>query len=391
MSTALWNSLAQCNALTYLYLRHNTISSHDMKAFWEACSNIDRLTLDEVNFEVDPVSEAATFLPTVFQSLKKLKLESIGGLSDLNQLGIIRRAPNLNDLIWQPQSRNFPLDEYRQVMSSQIFMKLQFLKIYHRDLSDEDIAITLDAMTEAKDLQLCGHFSMNSYQSLMTNHAETIHSLDIRYCSSTSSDMVQGILSGCPLLEYFMADVIKGIDLVRIESTDLSNIENSSVDEILVLGKDWVCRKLKFLAVFFDMSCDVSANNQITAKDEVRLRRRQQLEQEIAFRQISRLTELRTLDFSEHARRDVTAESLRLRLRSRGGELDQLATLKNLEWIQFERTSQEFSEDELDWMVEHWPKLTGVYGTLHADDARNHQLKTYRNAKLIKAKRSSTE
>ncbi|KAF9202640.1 hypothetical protein BGZ49_007221 [Haplosporangium sp. Z 27] len=203
--------------------------------------------------------------------------------------------------------------------------------------------------------------------------------------------MVQGILSGCPLLEYFMADVIKGIDLVRIESTDPSNIENSSVDEILVLGKDWVCRKLRFLAVFFDMSSDVSANNQITAKDEARLRRRQQLEQEIAFRQISRLTELRTLDFSEHARRDVTAESLRLRLRSRGGELDQLATLKNLEWIQFERTSQEFSEDELDWMVEHWPKLTGVYGTLHADDARNHQLKTYRNAKLTKAKRSSTE
>ncbi|KAF9999016.1 hypothetical protein BGZ79_007348 [Entomortierella chlamydospora] len=97
-----------------------------------------------------------------------------------------------------------------------------------------------------------------------------------------------------------------------------------------------------------------------------RLHRQQQLEQEQAFRQLSRLTRLRGLDISDP---DGRRQSLKFRLKSRGGELDQLESLKRLDWIQFGNAFQDLSENELDWMIGHWPKFVGLHGKYHEDES----------------------
>ncbi|KAF9344582.1 hypothetical protein BGX26_004149 [Mortierella sp. AD094] len=375
-STVLWNALAQSKDLVEIWLRRNTVPQLDLEAFWEACSATDELTLDSMIFQLDPVSRAEALLPESFPKLKSLRLESIQGLSNKAQLEMIKRTPNLNALHWQPNSQGFPLDDYRQVMSSRVFTNLQTLKILQHALGDEDVSLTLDAMTMAKDLDLgTSRFSESSYRSLMNNHATTIQSLTLRACPSITSAMAQGILSGCPSLETLDVNVIQGTDLARIES-------ESEASEAVVVGKDWVCLKLKYLAVYFDLSSKGADIDQSTPEGEKRFKRQQQLEQEHAFRQLSRLSGLKTLIFYDRVSRGAVKRSLELKLKSRGGELDQLSALKKLESIQFDDTDQDMSEEEIDWMGEHWPKLSTLSGTFHRDEKRDKQLKEYRDAKL---------
>ncbi|KAF9169123.1 hypothetical protein BGX21_007278 [Mortierella sp. AD011] len=375
-SIMLWNALAQCKGLVEILLRRNTVPQHDLEAFWGACSTTDELVLDSIAFQSDPVSCCMPSLPERFPKLKVLRLESIQGLSNKTQLEIIRRATNLNRLHWQPNGQEFPLDDYREVMSSRIFTNLQSLKLLQHTLGDEDVSLTLDAMTVAKDLEFgTSRFSESSYRSLMNNHATNIRSLILRVCPSVTSAMVQGILSGCLSLETLDVNVIQGTDLVRIEP-------ESEAPEAVVLGKDWVCLKLRSLSVYFDLSSTGADIDQSTSEGKERFNRQRQLEQEHAFRQLSRLKGLKTLVFHDRLNRGSVKQSLELKLKSRVGELDQLSTLTELETIQFDDTDQDMSEEEIDWMSEHWPKLFALSGTFHRDDKRDKQLREYRDAKL---------
>ncbi|KAF8980518.1 hypothetical protein BGZ46_004095 [Entomortierella lignicola] len=367
-STILWNALAQCN-LSEIKLSSNNISFEDAVAFWEACSKAKKLFIEGVTFDMDYISLLAALPPEGFPNLIELKVSLSKSCDPRSQFVIAERAPNINSLyLLLGQEQYFPIDNYRLAMTNRIFTNLHSLTILHHALDDVDIDMTLNAMTRAKRLHLRGsRFSGKSYLTLMSNHAKTIQHLDLLDCTTVTSAMVQGILSGCPALESFLAKVIKGTDLVRIVSPDFDYTNNYSSTEKVILGKDWVCFDLKTLVVHFDLGGAEAGIDQSTPEGEARFLRQQQLEQQHTFRQLSRLIELETLDFrstSDFLDRD---KYLDLRLKRRGGQLEQLATLTKLKYVYFHNADQDLSKQEIDWMLKHWPRLIDLRGTFYRD------------------------
>ncbi|KAF9163579.1 hypothetical protein BGX21_007285 [Mortierella sp. AD011] len=256
----------------------------------------------------------------------------------------MQRAPNLSMLHLQPVCQSpFPQAEYRQAISNQAFKKLLRLRISQHVLDDEDIAMTIDAMTEAKYLEF--------------------------YQGNFSKELV------------LIADVEPFFYYSNIEHPQKCeyNRRHDPGDTIKVAVTHDIYGRHYPRPYTFDMSSEDSIVDKSNPEGLTRLHRQQQLEQEQAFRQQFRLTRLRGLGISDP---DGRRQSLKLRLKSHGGELDQLESLKRLDWIQFGNTFRDLSENELDWMKGHWPKFVGLQGKYHEYESQHHKLKEYWSAKL---------
>ncbi|KAF9344939.1 hypothetical protein BGX26_003733 [Mortierella sp. AD094] len=161
--------------------------------------------------------------------------------------------------------------------------------------------------------------------------------------------MVQTIMSSCPSLEILDVNCIRGYYLARLEPIESNNGTGSVTTENIVLEKDWVCPGLKSLTVNFTMT---QYRDDMEPEDPAGAER-----------------SLRHLD---------------LRLKSNGGGLDSLASLRKLEQLQFCSTFQQLSMDEVDWMLEHWPRLHTIYGAFSEDAHQNSTLLSYAQDQLDK-------
>ncbi|KAI7823519.1 hypothetical protein BC939DRAFT_451237 [Gamsiella multidivaricata] len=100
----------------------------------------------------------------------------------------------------------------------------------------------------------------------MQRHFATIRFLDISMIPSDSSWMVQTIMTSCPLLEDFSGDVIRVLDMME--------------------GAPWVCFGLQILRLVFEVDPENRTPGR-TKKDQCLF----------AYRQLSRLSRLRELDY----------------------------------------------------------------------------------------------
>ncbi|KAF9424173.1 hypothetical protein BGZ76_003545 [Entomortierella beljakovae] len=230
--------------------------------------------------------------------------------------------------------------EYRNSMVSR--KNLKYLSL-NGMMGDQDSALALKAMTNAIRVSLrYVSFNHQAHTTLIENHANTIVYLDISLCADTSGTMAQEILSRCPSLEYFGVDHIRGTDLVRIVPSGDGESEN------IVLGQEWVCLRLKSLIMYFDMSTDLSKDRS-TSESKVLFQRQQKLEQLHVFRQLSRLCALEILDIRGTQPRPT---NLNLKLRTKGGELETLKTLKKLRKF---LTRHPFDDESVGWIKKNWP------------------------------------
>ncbi|KAF9111738.1 hypothetical protein BGX27_004526, partial [Mortierella sp. AM989] len=264
------------------------------------------------------------------------------------QLSITLRSPNLVSLKLSVTGDIHPkIQEYREAILAQGWSQLQKIDINGYILEDKDVAMTLDAMTNAKVLVLQGSlFAENAHRSLMTRHSTTIGTLDLRYCRTITSSMVQAILSKCPSLEVLRVYKLCGSDLVRLEPTDQTDQTGMADVDTIVTGEDWVCLKLRVLDLRFEMSGDVDRD----------------LEQEYALRQLSRLSQLECLTIGCVFDDDRIKPTLMLTLDSHGRGLQQLSTLKRLKFLDVGYGGQMLYEQELRWMASNWPKLETMLG-----------------------------
>ncbi|KAF9344782.1 hypothetical protein BGX26_003912 [Mortierella sp. AD094] len=322
-SAALWNALAQCKRLKTITLYQNRIPLQDLRSFWKACSAVEELTLKGMGFLDNNNISLAEFLPGEFPKLKILTIDSIEKFDSQVHLEVIKRATNLNVLDWNPNIQNFPRDIFRQVMSNSQFRRLQCLRTSRVYWDDQEVAMMLNAMTKARIIQiLWSCFSEDSYWSLKSNHAATIQSLEIRDSSAMTFAMAQGILSGCPSLESLTLGTIRRSDLARGKVNDLGNVGGTATAETVVLGEDWVCLKLMYWEIYFGFSALGTEIDLSTAEGM----RQQQLEWEHALKQLSRLTELRTLKI-DYNKYDNKEQSLALKMKSCELELSKLARI----------------------------------------------------------------
>ncbi|KAF9172781.1 hypothetical protein BGX21_002504 [Mortierella sp. AD011] len=183
-------------------------------------------------------------------------------------------------------------------------------------------------------------------------------------------------MTGCPMLESLTLNTISGTDLVRVVEVDQENQDGFEDTDQVIVGEDWVCLGLKELKIEFDLSSKEMNIDCDTPKGEAMFQRQQHLEQYHTFRQIGRLTHLRSLNISR-SESAMNERTLDLRLGSNGGGLEGMIALKDLIFLYFENTMQELSKEEINWMNSHLPELCVLTGRYHSDDSKTSKLEKY--------------
>ncbi|KAF9897793.1 hypothetical protein BX616_004972, partial [Lobosporangium transversale] len=141
--------------------------------------------------------------------------------------------------------------------------------------------------------------------------------------------IAQAILSICPLLKKFVGP--------KITMTEIAN------------GAEWVCTGLTELTVYLEVDIDQETTEGMEKTRSV-------------FKQLGKLTQLRSLKLTKRDSNDSETRALDLRLRT---GLDELANLKWLHGLTFnDRHRQEIYLEEATWIVDNWPRIKYWNGKL---------------------------
>ncbi|KAG0310836.1 hypothetical protein BGZ97_012280 [Linnemannia gamsii] len=445
-SPKLWNALAASPRLSSLQLNNCTIHPAHIYAFWEACSKTETLRLLRLDLPVGeryyppiksrPLSDHDLLLPTAQEpsfsklapppsppsaiatlmesslslneshippfSLAKnennnndrdkgnnkalfprLQVLQMSGISD--GLRIISQAPLLRSWRWFLGNEPFPSHDIEFTLPRlKPFAFFRDLDTQTQDLDDTHIENLLDRMTDARNVNLSWTgFGPKSFQVLMTRHTMTLRSLRLS-CAQVQSKQIQVLLTSCPGLELFDANVLFGTELVRYGAPTKVGSDNNEVDFTspyyeydmsvsacmgtgtgTLLGDDWVCLGLKTLMLNFALGGRNIHLKDTSPESQAAMEKQHDLEQEHTFRQLARLTQLETLQMVNSTGEKPFVQGVNLNLRKKGGRLEDLASLTRLKMINFAGTRQLLDEEELDWMWEHWPRLSFIMGVFN--------------------------
>ncbi|KAF9124431.1 hypothetical protein BGW39_008210 [Mortierella sp. 14UC] len=319
-------------------------------------------------------------------------------MSGINEgFRIIAQAPLLRSWQWFLGDKPFPYQALEYTLPRlKPFRFFRDLSINMVELTDAHIEELLDRMTDARDLNLSWtNFGIKSFQVLIIRHSATLRSLHLM-CYQIQSKQIQILLTTCKGLEDFGANVLLGTELVIFGAPTKEESETNEVDltssdynydmsmgtshrvlglgEGTLLGGDWVCLGLKKLALNFSLGGRYMLLNSKSPDSSVRLEKQRDLEQEHTFRQLSRLTHLEKLQMINVIEEAPFLHGVNLKLKARGGRLEDLATLTRLDTINFAGTKQWLEEEEVTWMWEHWPRLMFILGTFNQDPAVNRRV-----------------
>ncbi|GJJ69810.1 hypothetical protein EMPS_02159 [Entomortierella parvispora] len=135
-----------------------------------------------------------------------------------------------------------------------------------------------------------------------------------------------------------------------------------------VINLPWVCLQLKQLSGYFMMSPDAGEDCD-----------------QAVFRHLSRLTKLKVLDVGAGDKGLPVGGRRGLQLNLRSG-LSELAPLKDLEQLLFKEVKQRMEREDVQWILDQWPKLTNITKDLNTKKIKNRELQSMltaiRNAEI---------
>ncbi|KAF9910417.1 hypothetical protein EC991_006684 [Linnemannia zychae] len=269
----------------------------------------------------------------VFPYLKSLKLGLNSGITPFRQLQMIQRCPNLETLAWDLEESaatgpvsihgepdvpptpdteayynyRFPTAAVCQLFEQEFCPKLEQLTIAYPGLSDRELARIATA---------CPKLSL--FEVFETGF---------------------GALAFQAMTRHFSQDM----DITGTGTEAALIVEQQQLNP-----QDWVCTNLTWMTLYI---CGLE-NAPPTWLP-------------IVLRQLSRLTSLDFLTISPTGPEfDGTHDGLPLSLSS---GLNTLSTLTNLERFCFHGLSQEMKEEDVQWMVDSWPKLVRIEGVVHPE------------------------
>ncbi|KAG0009044.1 hypothetical protein BGZ80_002799, partial [Entomortierella chlamydospora] len=350
-----------------------------MERFLDAVSNVQHLIFTHSNVAFGSIKPPLTTTsPPRLPKLQHLRIFRTIGTQDGDFIRIIQHAPNIRTLKLDPDLSPETVPYAHQFAAAlRRCPDLKHVELVRMIVSGEGNAMILDSLTDSKSLYWSvDGFPEQAIRSLMSRHSRTITDLYLSGTTGLTSRMAQTILTGCPMLESLTLNTISGTDLVRIVEVDQENQDGFEDTHQEIVGEDWVCLGLKELKIEFDLGSKEMNIDRDTPEGEAMFQRQQQLEQHHAFKQIGRLTHLRSLNISrnESVRNERTLD---LRLRSNGGGLEGIIELKDLTFLYFENTKQELSKEEIDWMNSHLPELCVLTGRYHSDNSKTSNLEKY--------------
>ncbi|KAF9361600.1 hypothetical protein BGX34_007060 [Mortierella sp. NVP85] len=302
-----------------------------VQEIWEACKNLESLSMKSVNFQGNLPS-----IPTdaVFPRLRTLIMTNVKGLSQSQQLSMVLHCPRLES--FDPSINAFAA---RMVIDHPVqkdrWSQLDNLNS-HCGQGDEEWASLFEKIGNCFEnvphLHLFGsEIGPRSIKALGPYFSNLV---DLRSPSFKSSVILSVLCSGSKL------------EILHVRNVFASDI---------VKGGPWICQQLRDLKIGFRV--------QETERDL----------QPLIFERLSTLVRLTTLNMTIN---DYGEELLHFR--SDCG-LRQLASLQELRTVVFchgysVRRCQQLEMIDVKWMIGNWKKLKGIYGSLNSDREVTAQL-----------------
>ncbi|KAF9349127.1 hypothetical protein BGX26_012533, partial [Mortierella sp. AD094] len=341
-SDDVWRGLQRSNkslqSISWTGLYAGNDPSECSRVFWGTCSLMKIKCLNLRNIVLD----SQAFDGLSFPSLRELKLRLQQRESIADELQLISQCPALVELSWHPGDwfSRFPSADIKALLlPSTNWPSLRSMDFGGADMKDQDIAATLNSMTDASQLRFRrSRFGQGAFMALR-NHFSTLVQLNISHCLAVSSGMMQEVLSSCPLLESFCTGLILSKEIVE--------------------GKPWVCLGLKTLAISISIigrGIPPSGKMELLPLGTKRGRddENKSIETAIAFHnatvldQLARLHQLKHLSLSVLDRKMTGYRKVNLRL---SGGLDKLSALTNLQHLSVELAQAEVLEKvEIEWI-----------------------------------------
>ncbi|KAF9180003.1 hypothetical protein BGZ50_006509 [Haplosporangium sp. Z 11] len=350
-----WIPLVGAPRMRELYIAMGSIKDHNhARAFWQACTGLTTLYLNGV---IIPNPWGRSYyskrqqMPS-FPRLLELVMYQFG-MDIEDQIQLLRQCPRLRKLTWvsdynfgQDHSDNAAIpgpiarivDHLSAMAAESHLQHLKYLKLIltqtHPSLN-ESLMRLLDHLPPLVHLVLSAWgINAGPFHSL-ERHFLTLKSLDLAFVtSSESSRAIQMVMVSCPLLECLYADILRVSDVL----TDIQR------------GQPWICLRLNTLHLHIEIDYPAC----LMPKDACQL---------FILEQLAQFPHMRILHLKGQRAED-SDYGMDLRL-SKG--LDLLGCWAKLEAIGFPSIVQEWSNNEVDWVLERWSCLDTIWGTIHKD------------------------
>ncbi|KAG0207647.1 hypothetical protein BGX28_001165 [Mortierella sp. GBA30] len=358
-----------------------------IEVFLDAFSNLETLVIQHCTFDPNfPLELLRGKRP--YPRLRALTLATNTGLDLATQIELIRLFPEINSLSWSIMgTQHLVVSEFCALLSKDC-RKIESLVLSDRNLESSHLSRILDSIPRLTRFflrfdTLSSMFNDLDVMRAMRRHFPTLTDVEFgQVRSSVRCATVFEFLRGCPNLQRLAA--FGRLDCSRqgmLEqntstvpttvaaevSTDATSLEpatplsNQAALDDFVKDSPWVCLGMKQL-------------HMILTGDSQNAWQNRTLQQHL-FLQLGRLKELQTLSlghcilwmyengFSYHGL-NFTVDA----------GLAKLAGLEKLEQLNIEGIYQHLEERDVEWMLEHWPKLKVVEGELHHKKDKREKL-----------------
>ncbi|KAG0286137.1 hypothetical protein BGZ96_009740 [Linnemannia gamsii] len=291
-----------------------------VNTFWGACTQFE-----EIEYHGRERLPLEGFEGVDFSRIKRFHYSPVVNVAEPLRLDWIGKLYNLRALKYSSEYDNpIPLNNFAVLAAIPAWPLLESLELGPTSGSDGEFAIMLHNLPPLRQWSLrTGDFGPASFTQLRDRHFDNLTTLRMSSVTTFTGPMALEALSGCPNLEVFKACCISLKDLRQVP-------------------QPWICRRLKQLKVFF------VANTEDSKSDTVTL-----------FRQLSRLELLEHIDndldyISATNARSIRGQAPKWRL---DHGLTQLSTLSRLILFESKDTEHDMRLEDVQWMLEHWPRL----------------------------------
>ncbi|ORZ26544.1 hypothetical protein BCR41DRAFT_348480 [Lobosporangium transversale] len=356
-----WKALLKCPNLNHLVIDGTGIMKEIVDDFFQMCKRLEYLELSKTKICQLPTGFLSD--PTdnyVFAKMSTLRLldVTIQDPSGSHSLPLcpsmlIKKCPNLRSLAFQKYQR------YKAFCGEALFQQpwtlsgLSDLSFLEMDVKDEDMASLLRQITELKQLVLSNKrhssspepcsFGWLSMQELLADRhmiqetrfgrlCEMIETITFDVRGFKTDGILLAILCNCPCLKQLIGP--------KITVTEIVN------------GAEWVCTKLADLTIYIQADVDYETIEGLE-------------KQRAVFKQLGKLTRLRSLDLAMKTAWHPAMRTLNLRLKA---GLDELSSLKRLEGLKFHaEIGQQMQPEDATWMMDNWPNIKQLRGNVNAN------------------------
>ncbi|KAG0343087.1 hypothetical protein BG004_005485 [Podila humilis] len=317
-----WSSLSTCPFLKVVTVQSAHFSPEQFVALWNSCRHVQKLTFHSIRVEDLPAAIRHTFDPRP----EMLELN----WSPFADIELVNLCPRVESIAWYNHEQD--CEELLQHLSivlrqGEKLKSLQSLSLSHAQ--DRSLSLCVLGMKQAKKIRAQeGDIGVYTLDAL-SRHFGTLQSVHIPL--DTTKEIALACLESCSLLTYLYVDSVSAQSLIE--------------------SKPW--KALRLESLHLGILIENTDEHVVTS------------ESRSVFERLSKLTELRNLTIREPF---VTGrecyQGLDLRV---GSGLDKLATIKGLEFLDFDHTYQNMAQEDIAWMNRCWPELDVVLGACNSD------------------------